>query len=117
MSLRCLVYPHGYTIVHWYNHCSNFDLTFTAWSVSPFLLWQSQYSLNTGVLLSADLTCYHILKRSKTFDVIYMKRVPNWGHPPSDSLMANLSHGHSLHLLWQSRHSLNTDVPSSADLT
>ena len=23
----------------------------------------------------------------------------------------------SLHLLWQSRHSLNTDAPSSADLT
>ena len=35
-------------------------------------------------------------------------------------LIGDLSHSEyhpSLHLLWQSRHSLNTDVPSSADLT
>ena len=32
-------------------------------------------------------------------------------------LIRYLSHSPSLHLLWQSRHSLNTVIPSSADLT
>ena len=36
---------------------------------------------------------------------------------PCDLLWRNLSHEQSLHLLSQSRHSLNTDVPSSEDLT
>ena len=49
----------------------------------------------------------------------YLKRpkMPDWGHVNRQIFAKDLSHGQSLHLLLQSRHSLNTDVPSSADLT
>ena len=39
------------------------------------------------------------------------------GVPTFQILIIYLSHRQSLHLLWQSRHLLNTVVPSSADLT
>ena len=52
------------------------------------------------------------LKNPKTSDVIEMVCIPI-----VQILIRYLSHSQSLHLLWQSRHSLNTVIPSSADPT
>ena len=55
---------------------------------------------------------YHILKGPKTSDVIEMV-----GITIVQFLIRYLWLSESLHLLWQSRHSFNTVIPSSADLT
>ena len=51
------------------------------------------------------------LKNPKTSDVIEMV-----GIPIVQILIRYQSHSQFLHLLWQSRHLMNMDIPSSADL-